>query len=339
MQSHPFSSAASLSPFAALVCDIHSKVIVVSPNNSLQLNESLLFESPRRSPRRFKIFNNYYTSDFLLPNPSAVCAHAVAANLSASQHAPTQILLSPMQDDSTTARYLIALNQRGWRCQKFNATGNWYLPCEKLSYEAYLELLRLRGGNPVRRKAKAFFKNTRNRVEIVTNLDARPDVEQIYHAVYKKSWHFRESHPEYVSAWMRACSARGWLRLGIAWVDEQPVAVQFWFKIGSKAFIYKMAYDEAYSDLSAGTVLTGQMFRHALDVDRVSEVDYLTGDDAYKQTWVTHRRQLIGLEAFNLRTALGLAQWLIHRLVGATKSIEAVRALKPYFPGRTIEKA
>ncbi len=321
MQLHPFSSSASLSPFTHYVCDERSCVVVVSPNNVLQLNESLLFESPSHAPRRYRSFNNYYASDFMLPGLHTACPDAIAASLGRREQAPTQLVLSPMKDDATTERYLLALNQNGWRSQKYAVTGNWYLPCFGLSYAAYLAQMLARGGNPVRRKAKAFFKSQHNRVEIVTDLSTRPELEHIYHAVYKKSWHGYESHPEYISAWMRSCAARGWLRLGIAWVGDQPVAVQFWFKIGHKAFIYKMAYDQNYAEWSAGTVLTGEMFRHALDIDGVREIDFLSGDDAYKRVWMTHRRQLVGIEAFNIRTAAGLTRWFLHKCARSAQAL------------------
>jgi hypothetical protein len=48
--------------------------------------------------------------------------------------------------------------------------------------------------------------------------------------------------------------------------------------------------------------------RQVLDVDRVSEVNYLTGDDPYKATWMTHHRERIGLIACNKRTVSGLAR-------------------------------
>ena len=84
------------------------------------------------------------------------------------------------------------------------------------------------------------------------------------------------------------------------------MAAQFWFTAHGRAFVFKLAYDEAYSRLSAGTVLSAHMFRECLDVDRVHEVDYLSGDDAYKREWMTHRRQRFRVTACNPRTACGL---------------------------------
>jgi CelD/BcsL family acetyltransferase involved in cellulose biosynthesis len=44
---------------------------------------------------------------------------------------------------------------------------------------------------------------------------------------------------------------------------------------------------------------------YAFDVDRVSEVDYLTGDDPYKKQWMSHRRERWGIMAFNPWTLRG----------------------------------
>lgn len=51
---------------------------------------------------------------------------------------------------------------------------------------------------------------------------------------------------------------------------------------------------------------TSNPFAGAAWVDRVLEIDYLTGDDAYKQSWMTQRRQRTGILACNPRTPRGL---------------------------------
>jgi CelD/BcsL family acetyltransferase involved in cellulose biosynthesis len=50
-----------------------------------------------------------------------------------------------------------------------------------------------------------------------------------------------------------------------------------------------------------------EMFRRALDTDRVRAIDYGTGDDSYKKDWMGERRQLWQIEAFDPRTPRGLA--------------------------------
>jgi hypothetical protein len=46
--------------------------------------------------------------------------------------------------------------------------------------------------------------------------------------------------------------------------------------------------------------------QHAMNVDRMAEVDYLSGDDAYKADWMALRRERVGLEAFDMRRPAGL---------------------------------
>jgi CelD/BcsL family acetyltransferase involved in cellulose biosynthesis len=103
------------------------------------------------------------------------------------------------------------------------------------------------------------------------------------------------------------CAERGWLRLGIAYYDDVPVAAQLWIVSHGRAVIYKLAHDEDVARLSVGTVLTAFLMAHVLDVDQVREVDYLIGDDVYKKDWMSHRRERWGIVAYNPRSPAGLA--------------------------------
>lgn len=54
---------------------------------------------------------------------------------------------------------------------------------------------------------------------------------------------------------------------------------------GKTASIYKLAYQDKFADLSVGSILTARLMQHVIDIDGVTHVDYLTGDDAYKRDW------------------------------------------------------
>ena len=156
------------------------------------------------------------------------------------------------------------------------------------------------------------------------------DVERAlaaYEQVYARSWKQPEPVPQFMPALIRLCARRGWLRLGSVWLGEVPIAAQLWIVADGRAAIYKLAYDDAYKRYAAGTVLTAQLMQHVLDVDQVHEVDYLTGDDAYKQQWMTHRRERWGLVAYDLRTMPGcwgaLRQWAAGRTPDAWRGAGA----------------
>ena len=53
------------------------------------------------------------------------------------------------------------------------------------------------------------------------------------------------------------------------------------------------------------TLASGGAVVPTMTVDKVKFVDYLSGDDAYKRDWMSHRRERWGILAFNLRTPRG----------------------------------
>jgi CelD/BcsL family acetyltransferase involved in cellulose biosynthesis len=103
------------------------------------------------------------------------------------------------------------------------------------------------------------------------------------------------------------------LRLGLIHVDGEPAAAQIWIVHHGSALLFKLAYDERFADLSVGTILTAVLMQHVLDIDKVELVDYLSGDDAYKHDWMSHRRERWGILAMNPRTPRGAMAIIRHR--------------------------
>ena len=126
-----------------------------------------------------------------------------------------------------------------------------------------------------------------------------------YEHVYAKSWKVPEPYPMFVPGLMRTCAENGWLRLGLAWLDGQPIAAQIWTVSSNKANIYTLAYDENFRAYAPGTLLPAMLMEHAIVQDMVLEVDYLIGDDPYKRSWMSHRRERWGIIAYNPRTLIG----------------------------------
>ncbi|CAH0497074.1 GNAT family N-acetyltransferase [Novosphingobium sp. CECT 9465] len=147
-----------------------------------------------------------------------------------------------------------------------------------------------------------------------------------YEAIYRLSWKPGEGSPDFLRKWAQMDGAAGRLRLGIAEIDAQPVAAQFWTVEGGTAFIHKLAHDERFRKQSPGTLLTAAMFAHVIDVDGVDLVDFGTGDDPYKRDWMETVRTRWRLRAWrrgavrhwpSLARAMG--RQMFHPLVSANR--------------------
>lgn len=300
---NPFATADFTSLLLEQVARDDWSIAAVEEGGSL----ALLYAVPARLGQWLAL-TNYYASQF---SPWAGGDGSGGASLARSIGSPLRphtVTLSPLaeQDMRSVAD---DFRRAGWFVRPHSCFGNWYLPCEGLSFDDYMAQRPSQTLNTWRRKAKKFSATgSEARLQLVTEPAEVPMAMKAYGQVYAKSWKVPEPYPDFVPSWAMNCARRGWLRLGIAWIGDVPVAVQFWFTRKGCAYIYKLAYDEAYSKYSAGTVLSAFMFRHALEVDRVHEIDYLTGDDPYKKGWMSHRRERWGLVACNPGSARGLAR-------------------------------
>jgi hypothetical protein len=263
------------------------------------------------SSRKLESFTNYY-SCFFGPHVDEHSRLAgktllmIASAIAQEKPAWDCIEIKPMDVNSKSFSAMIAaLEGSGFLVQKFFAFGNWYLPVNSRTYAEYSEQLPSVLRNTIARKEKKLLKTGRARIEIVTGGNSLEVAIQDYTKVYLSSWKKPEPFPQFVPGLVRTCAAMGTLRLGIVHLDDEPIAAQLWIVHQGRALIYKLAYDERFSELSAGTVLSARLFKHAIDSDKVSEIDYLSGDDDYKKSWMSHRRERWGILALNPRTLRG----------------------------------
>jgi CelD/BcsL family acetyltransferase involved in cellulose biosynthesis len=208
-----------------------------------------------------------------------------------------------------------ALQAQGYATDRYFCFGNWHLPVAGRSFDAYEPSLPSRVRNTIRRGRKKL--DAAGPWSLQVHQAPGAGLESAiadFEAIYSQSWKVPEPFPRFVPELCRSTASAGWLRLGVVRLGEQPIAAQLWIVKDRQALIYKLAYDEAFKRFSAGSVLSAALFQHALDVDHVTDIDYLTGDDDYKRDWMTHRRERIGLVAFRKVSIVGSLSWMRHRL-------------------------
>lgn len=318
-----FASAERTNPFAGGEWTLHFLEEIADDSWAFVIPEYLeggdsliLLYSNERTPHYRSAVTNYYASlysplissiDFPLERGLALAN--LVEQLTELRPRSAVLNFSPLDKDSPdTTNLKQSLSSLGWYTKQYDCFGNWYLPCANLSFDDYMKSRDSRLYNTWIRKRKKFEHSTSNdaRLEIVVDLEKVPKAMDAYESVYARSWKKPEPYRNFVRNWAYICAQNGWLRLGIAWLGDIPIAAQFSFTMHDRTYIFKLAYDEKHSKLSAGTVLSAHMFKYALEKDRVLEIDYLTGDDAYKQLWMTERRQRVGIIACNPWTPRGL---------------------------------
>ncbi len=134
-------------------------------------------------------------------------------------------------------------------------------------------------------------------ISTTENLDHFMD---IYFAVYGKSWKVRERvGPWYYRDLTKCFAEKGWLRLGLLFLDDTPVACGFAVAHNGVAYFEKTAYDERYEEIGAGKLWHVEMLKHLIDIDHVRGIDLLYGDYEYKRNWVSKKRERKGVTIFN----------------------------------------
>lgn len=155
--------------------------------------------------------------------------------------------------------------------------------------------------NTINRKKK---KLQQQHADIQISKRLTPELLKDYWHIYQHSWKQPEPGTEFIDWLLAFGSQNGQLRLGIMYIDHQPVAFQFWLVQKQQAAIVKLAQDQAFDALSPGTVLMAAMIDHVMTSDFVTDIDFLTGNDAYKVQWmdqydVLYRSDIINCQHIN----------------------------------------
>jgi len=188
---------------------------------------------------------------------------------------------------------------KGLTFEEYHCFGNWYLTGINYSGTEYMEG---RSGN-IRNNAKRYEKKLKKtgklELRIVTDGDRIDHYMEMYYRVYEKSWKEPERDPTFHLDVARLGAEKGWLRLGFLFYNDDPIASQLWLVENNIAYIVNLSYDQSFKQFIPGIILTAEMMKYVIDVVGVRQVDYLSGDEAYKKDWTPLRRQRSGLVIFN----------------------------------------
>lgn len=260
----------------------------------------------RSGPKQCAALRHPYTTHFsllLADDPSQQVLACLARGL--SQMPLRALLLEPVaRNDRRINDLQHHLAEAGFECSWLFRLYNWVCQTGGQSAVEYMASRPTRLRNTIARKQRKLEREHGYRIRLYGGEDvvsAMPD----YHTVYRASWKAREQHVEFLDRIVREFSRRGWARLGVLYIKEQAVAAQLWFVCQHRASIFRLAYDEAWRQYSPGSILTRFLMQHIIETDKVREIDFLTGNDSYKQDWMSERRERFALSCINRTKTTG----------------------------------
>ena len=241
---------------------------------------------------RWQSFSHRYTALYsllLAPEHQAEVLACLAKGL--SQMPAHSLQLSPVDaDDAKLLGLRQALEACGYDYHQHFSFYNWIHRTRGQSFDDYMaeRPARLRG--TIARKRRKLEREHECRMQMFTGDQVARGLKD-YHAAYAASWKAYEQYADLLDTAAIKLSEPGWTRLAVLYIDGQAAAAQLWFVVQGKASIFRLAYDENWKRYSPGSILTAWLMQHVIDIDKVEEIDFLTGNEAYKQDWMSERRQ------------------------------------------------
>ncbi len=204
------------------------------------------------------------------------------------------LLLEPVAADDSISGLQQSMEKLGYHCGRFFRAYNWIYRVHGQSYAEYMAARPASLRNTISRKQRKLEREHGFEMRLFTGDDV-PQAMPDYYAVYTASWKANEQYADFLDGMVARFSRLGWSRLAVLYVKGQPVAAQLWFVLHGKASIFRLAYDKAWKPYSPGTLVTSFLMQYVIDTDKVEEIDFLTGNDAYKQDWMSERRERFAL--------------------------------------------
>lgn len=239
------------------------------------------------------------------------------------------LLLDPVAENDSTLRSLQqVMESSGFSCHRSFRFYNWIHRLQGRSFADYMADRPARVRNTVARKKRKLEREHGYHIRLFTGDDLNQAMAD-YNTVYTASWKVNEVFEEFIEGLAERFSEAGWLRLAVLYIEDRPAAAQLWFVAHGKASIFKLAYDEAWKQYSPGSILIAYLMEYVIDTDNVYEIDFLTGNDAYKKDWMSERRDRWRLCCGKVARTTTLGARLVESIGGLQKWLKEMLSNYP----------
>lgn len=178
----------------------------------------------------------------------------------------------------------------GFECYRYFRISNWVHTTKGASFEQYMAARPAQLRNTIARKSRKLEREHGYHIRLFVHDDLQLALAD-YQTVFRASWQGTEHFADLIPGLVNRLADSGWVRLAILYIAGRPAAAQLWFVAHRRASIFRLAYDKAWKSYSPGSILTRYLMERVIDIDKVEEVDFLTGNDPYKRNWMSQYRK------------------------------------------------
>jgi CelD/BcsL family acetyltransferase involved in cellulose biosynthesis len=197
------------------------------------------------------------------------------------------------------------LADEGWVVSKARTNTCPYISLDGQTWESYLATLGSEHRYSFKRKWKRLQQDFAVRLEEVTTEEQCLDGVNLVIKLHNLRWQDREGSEAFCSEaltkfhreWAELARKRGWLRLFILRLNENPVACLYGFCYRQVFYFYQSGFDPAFANYGVGLVTMGLAIKNAVG-EGAREFDLLHGNERYKSHWSRNSRDLGRLELY-----------------------------------------
>lgn len=182
-----------------------------------------------------------------------------------------------------------SMESLGVACHRGFRFFNWSCAIQGQTFKDYMAKRPGRIRNTIARKQRKLEREQGYEIRLFIDKGVQQAMDD-YYDVYKASWKAKELSEDIMDGLIERFEKMGWIRLAVLYIQNQPAAAQLWFVVHAKASIFRLAYNQAWERYSPGSILTKFLMEYVIDNDKVDEIDFLTGNERYKQDWMIQRK-------------------------------------------------
>ena len=290
--------------------------------------------------KKIELIGNFdsHIRNFILGNPSDGERSEILSALFdylRDQHKNWDVIeLESMPEEDPTYNTLKSIiAEHAFKNKEFTCFGDWYLDGINYSGDEYIKRRSKNTRSGVGKKRRRIERLGHLEFQVGTEKEKLDYYLSLYQEVRGKSWKHPELNRAFLNDARHMAAEKQCLKFGFLFFNNSPIATLFTIISNGTAYLMEVVYDKQYEEFSPGEIIYAEFIKYLIDVDRITEIDQLRGDEPYKKSWTPQRRERKGIQVFNSNFKGRFLSFLITKMLPIVEKNQHVLSVKKKLSG------